>query len=242
MGLVLILGAKSDIAKALAEQYAFKGYDLYLACRAPNDLMPFATDLAIRTGREVTPVELDILATDTHRPFYEALPKNPQGVLTLVGYLGDQGKAQAEFQEAQAIIETNFSGLVSMLHIVAEDFERRQAGFIVGFSSVAGERGRQSNYVYGAAKAGFTTMLSGLRNRLHKSNVQVMTVKPGFMDTAMTADLDLPARLTAQPSDVAELVYSAQQKGRDVIYTGVWRWLMLVIRNIPERIFKRMSL
>ncbi|MCI5178285.1 MAG: SDR family NAD(P)-dependent oxidoreductase [Candidatus Electrothrix sp. AW3_4] len=156
---------------------------------------------------------------------------------------GTSGKAQSSFSEAQQIIDTNYTGIVSLLNIIADDFEQRKTGFIVGISSVAGDRGRASNYVYGSAKAAFTAYLAGLRNRLHETGVQVLTVKPGFVATKMTAGMDLPARLTAQPEEVAEDIYTAQQKGKNVLYTKwMWKWVMMVIKSIPEWKFKRLNL
>ncbi len=243
MSCVLIIGAQSDIAKAVARKYAANGYDLFLAARKVDELKEFADDLTIRTQQKITCFELDILDYASHKKFYHALQEKPTGVITTVGYLGDQKEAQSSFSEAQKIVDTNYTGLVSLLNIIADDFEQRKAGFIVGISSVAGDRGRASNYVYGSAKAAFTAYLSGLRNRLHESGVHVLTVKPGFVATKMTAGMDLPARLTAQPDEVAEDIYNAQQKGKDVLYTKwMWKWVMLVITSIPEWKFKRMRI
>lgn len=243
MSCVLIIGAKSDIAKAVARKYAANGYDLCLAARKANELKEFANDLSIRTQKKITCFELDILDYTSHKKFYDALQEKPVGVITAVGYLGDQKEAQRSFREAQKIVDTNYTGLVSLLNIIADDFEQRKIGFIVGISSVAGDRGRASNYVYGSAKAAFTTFLSGLRNRLHEAGVHVLTVKPGFVATKMTAGMDLPARLTAQPDEVAEDIYIAQQKGKDMLYTKwMWKWVMLVIRSIPEWKFKGMRI
>jgi len=164
-------------------------------------------------------------------------------VVAAFGYLGDQDKAQSDFQEAQKIIQTNFTGAVSILEIVATDFEHRGRGFIIGMGSVAGERGRQSNYVYGAAKGALGTYLSGLRNRLCKRGVQVITVLPGFIDTKMTRGMGLPALLTATPQQVAADIFAAYRKSKNTIYTRwFWRWIMTVIKSIPEPIFKRLSL
>jgi decaprenylphospho-beta-D-erythro-pentofuranosid-2-ulose 2-reductase len=223
MSFLLIIGAKSDIAKAVARKYAANGYDLYLAARKSHELDEFATDIAVRTQRKVRCMELDILDYASHSNFYESLPEKPFGVITAVGYLGDQKKAQSSFSEAKRIINTNYTGLVSLLNIVADDFERRKTGFIIGISSVAGDRGRASNYVYGSAKAGFTAYLSGLRK--------------------MTAGMNLPARLTAQPEEIAEDIWQAQQKGKYVLYTKwMWKWVMLVVTNIPEWKFKGMRI
>lgn len=137
---------------------------------------------------------------------------------------------------------TNYTGVVSLINIIANDFERRRSGFIVGISSVAGDRGRKSNYLYGSAKAAFTAYLSGLRNRLYEAQVHVLTVKPGFVATKMTEGMDLPEKLTAQPDEVASDIFQAQQKGKNVLYTKwIWRWVMMVIKMIPEWKFKGMS-
>ena len=243
MSCVLIIGAKSDIAQAVARKYAANGYDLCLAARNVDELKEFANDLVIRTQSKVTCAELDILNFASHKKFYDSLQEKPAGVITAVGYLGDQKEAQRSFSESQKIIDTNYTGLVSLLNIIADDFEQRRAGFIVGISSVAGDRGRKSNYVYGSAKAAFTAYLSGLRNRLYGAGVHVLTVKPGFVATKMTAGMNLPVRLTAQPEEVAEDIYNAQQKGKDVLYTKwMWRLVMMVITSIPEWKFKRMSI
>ena len=243
MSYLLIIGAKSDIAKATAREYAKHGYDLYLAARNSSELEAFAKDIITRTQRAVKIVELDILDYKSHQTFYNQLKEKPLGVVSAIGYLGEQGKAQSDFDEAEQIMNTNYTGVVSLFNIIANDFEKRRSGFMVGISSVAGDRGRKSNYIYGSAKAALTTYLSGLRNRLYDAQVQVLTVKPGFVATKMTEDMDLPKKLTAQPEEVAEDIYSAQQKGKDVLYTKwIWRWVMLIIRNIPEFQFKKMSI
>ena len=243
MNYVLIVGAKSDIAKATAREYAQQGYDLYLAARNANELEAFANDITVRTQKTVKTIELDILDYQHHQFFYDQLEEKPLGVITAVGYLGNQEKAQSDFNEAKRIIDTNFTGIVSLLNIVANDFEQRRSGFIVGISSVAGDRGRKCNYIYGSAKAALTAYLSGLRNRLYDAQVQVLTVKPGFVATKMTEDLDLPEKLTAQPEAVAKDIYKAQKKGKNVLYTKwIWRWIMLIIKMIPEWKFKGMSI
>ncbi len=243
MSYILILGAKSDMAKAVARVYASHGYDLYLACRNTAELDEQIKDIDVRYSRKAVPVEMDITATETHAAIYGALDPKPEGVISVVGYLGDQKTAEKDFSEADRIMRTNYAGPVSMLNLAANDMESRKSGFIIGISSVAGDRGRKSNYIYGSAKAGFSEYLSGLRNRLFTAGVHVMTVKPGFVDTKMTAGMDLPKKLTAQPSEVAEDIYSAWSKGKNVIYTKKrWRLIMLIIRHIPEFMFKKTSI
>jgi hypothetical protein len=243
MSYILIVGAKSDIAKATAREYAKHGYDLYLAARNSDELKEFSDDITVRTQRSVKLVELDILDYKCHQAFYDSLKEKPLGVISAIGYLGEQVKAQSDFTEAQKIVDTNYTGVVSLFNIIADDFEKRKSGFIVGISSVAGDRGRKSNYIYGSAKAALTAYLSGLRNRLYDAHVHVMTVKPGFVATKMTEGMDLPEKLTAQPEEVAGDIYKAQQKGRSVLYTKwIWKWIMLIIRMIPEWKFKGMSI
>ncbi len=243
MSYVLIIGAKSDIAKACAREYAKQGYNLYLAARNVDELSEFAQDVTTRTQKSVKLLELDILDYKSHRAFYDSIEEKPLGVISAVGYLGEQEKAQNDFEEAKRIMDTNYTGVVSLFNIIANDFEKRRSGFIVGISSVAGDRGRKSNYIYGSAKAALTIYLSGLRNRLYDAQVHVLTVKPGFVATKMTEELDLPEKLTAQPEEVARDVFNAQQKGKNVLYTKwIWKWVMLIIRNIPEFQFKKMSI
>mgnify|MGYP000680385121 CR=1 FL=1 len=243
MSYILIIGAKSDIAKATAREYAKHGYDLYLAARNVSELEEFANDVTVRTQRAVKILELDILDYKSHQSFYDQLEEKPLGVISAIGYLGEQEKAQSDFEEAQQIMDANYTGVVSLFNIIADDFEKRKSGFMVGISSVAGDRGRKSNYIYGSAKAALTTYLSGLRNRLYDAQVHVLTVKPGFVATKMTEGMDLPEKLTAQPEEVAEDIYNAQQKNKNVLYTKwIWKWMMLIIKMIPEWMFKRMSI
>lgn len=243
MGYILIIGAKSDIAKAIAKKYAENGYNLYLAARKSSELQDFATDIKIRNSNQVQCIELDILDYSSHQEIYNSLEDRPIGVILVAGYLGDQERAQTDFGEAQKILDTNYTGAVSILNVVANDFEKNKKGFIVGISSVAGDRGRKSNFIYGSAKGAFAIYLSGLRNRLFNFNVHVMTVKPGFVATKMTESLDLPKKLTALPEEVAMDIYKAQQKNKNILYSKwYWRGIMLIIKNIPEVIFKKLSI
>ncbi len=243
MNTVLIIGAKSDIATALAHAYAKNHSNLMLAARKVETLQNVARDLHIRYRVEVTLHELDITDTISHRTFYESLTPKPQGVIIASGYMCEQKIAQQSLEKTLETINVNFTGAVSLLNTIANDFEARQSGFIVGISSVAGDRGRATNYIYGAAKAGFSTYLSGLRNRLYESNVHVMSVKPGFVHTKMTAKMTLPAILTADPHEVAEDILNAQQRGVNVLYSKwIWRYIMGIITCIPESLFKKMHL
>lgn len=241
---LLILGANSDVANAVALEFAAKeNASITLASRNLELLEKKAGDINIRSSVSVQAVAFDVTDPDSHRTFYEGLDPKPDVVVAAFGYLGDQSRAQADFTEARKIIDTNFTGAVSILETVAGHFERRGKGTIIGIGSVAGLRGRQSNYVYGAAKGALGIYLSGLRNRLNKRQVQVITVLPGFIDTKMTAGMGLPGLLTASPQQVARDIHAAYLKSKDTIYTRwFWRWIMAIIRAIPESIFKRLSL
>ena len=243
MSFILIIGAKSDIAKATAREYAKHGYDLYLAARNSSELEEFASDVTVRSQRTVKVVELDILDLKSHENFYEQLEEQPLGVISAIGYLGDQEKAQLDIDEAQLIMATNYTGVVNLFNIIANDFECRRSGFMVGISSVAGERGRKSNYIYGASKAGFSAYMAGLSHRFYNTDITVLTVKPGFVYTKMTQDLDLPAKLTATPDDVALAIKKGVDKNKGVIYVKpVWRLIMLIIKLLPGFIFNRTNL
>jgi short-subunit dehydrogenase len=241
---ILILGGNSDVAYAVARQFAARDKPhLTLASRDLKLLTKKAKDIEIRHRITVRTVAFDAMDTDTHQGFYDALDPKPDGVILAFGVLGDQEKAQTDAREAQKIIHTNFTGAVSILEIVAADFEHRGRGFIIGIGSVAGERGRQSNYFYGAAKGAFGIYLSGLRNRLTKHQVHVITVLPGFIHTKMTSGLGLPGLLTASTEQVAGDIYNAYRKSKNIVYTPwFWRWIMVVIKAMPEPLFKRLSL
>ena len=243
MSCVLIIGAKSDIAKEVAREYAKNGYDLYLAGRNIDEMKDFENDIKIRSKADVKLKEFDITNFESHEQFYNSLEPKPLGVIVVAGYMAEQKTCENDWSKTLNTINVNFTGAVSILNIIANDMEQKKNGFIVGVSSVAGDRGRKANYIYGSAKAGFSAYLSGLRNRLYESGVKVLTVKPGFVNTKMTAKLDLPTKLTAQPEDVAKDIFTAQQKGNDVLYTKpIWRVIMMIIKMIPEWKFKGMSL
>lgn len=240
---VLILGAGSDMAKATALRYAKAGYPLILAARDTAMLERDASDIALRYGVDVKSVAFDVTDAASHQGFYDTVSEELGGVISFVGFMGEQEASQKDFTQAKQVIDTNFTGLISIYERIAAGFEAQKSGFMIGVSSVAGDRGRKSNYIYGSAKAGFSAYLSGLRNRLYESGVQVLTVKPGFVNTKMTEGMELPRKLTAEPFEVAEDIFSAQQKGKDVIYTKwFWRYIMLIITAIPETVFKRLSL
>jgi short-subunit dehydrogenase len=240
---LLVLGASSDIAQAVAHQFARNDFNVILAGHNSENLISVGSDIRIRYGVETQIVDFDAEAFASHTDFYSALPAAPDVAVYAVGYLGEQTKAETHWNEAIRIINTNYVGGLSILSVVANDFESRRSGTIIGISSVAGDRGRQSLYIYGSAKSGFSTFLAGLRHRLAKSNVTVITVKPGFVETKMTANIDLPKLLTAKPDRLAKAIYKAYcSKKHTVYYLPIFRWIVLIIRNIPEFIFVKTNL
>lgn len=244
MATILILGSNSDVGKACAYQFAKQRYDVILATRNIDDYQKMlAADLSVRFKIRAFNMYFDALKTGGHKTFFDELPLFPDVVLSVFGILGDQEKAQLNFAEADEIISTNFTGNVSILGETARKMEIEKRGTIIGVSSVAGERGRKKNYIYGASKAGLTAYLSGLRAEMHPKNVHVITVIPGFIDTKMISGMITPKALTASPEQVAKSIWLAYKKKQNIVYVlSLWRWIMLIIRNIPERIFKKLDL
>jgi decaprenylphospho-beta-D-erythro-pentofuranosid-2-ulose 2-reductase len=241
---LLLVGGTSDIGRATALYYAQAGWQVQLAARNEEEARRNADDIRARTGAEVTVHRLDVLEASAFDSFASTLPALPDTVVCVVGELGDQAKGQTDIPHASLVLRTNFEGPALLLGLFAERFLARGSGTLVGVSSVAGDRGRGSNYLYGAAKAGFTAFLSGLRNRLAPKGLRVVTVKPGFVRTQMTAGMKLPPVLTAEPGEVGRAIFTAAEKSsRDVIYVRpIWRPVMMAIGSIPERFFKRLRL
>ncbi len=241
---ILILGSTSDIGHALAKEYLTNGDTIILAARNQDALNQQKKELQKKFSADhIQSIIFDGCDFGSHQGFYDSLTQKPDGVVTVMGYLGEQKVSELSFKETQTVIDSNYTGNVSILNIIANDFEKRGHGFIVGVSSVAADRGRKSNYIYGSAKAGFSAYLSGLRNRLYHSNVHVLTVHPGFVDTKMTQHLSLPKRLTATADQVAKAIYKAQSRKKNIVYVKwMWRYIMGIIRRIPEGVFKRLDI
>ena len=246
MNHVLVLGATSAIAQGVMRLYAARGAKLFLVARDPVRLDAVADDLRVRGAAAVDTLASDLNVRDDH-PSVVAAAIDALNEMDLVfvahGILPDQAECEAEATAALDSIDLNFMSIVSLLTPLANHLEARKAGAIAVISSVAGDRGRQSNYVYGAAKSGLDAFLGGLRNRLYKSGVHVLTVKPGFVSTPMTAHLEQTGPLWARPDEVAAGIVQAVDKRRNVIYLPwFWAGIMLIIRSIPEWLFKRLSL
>lgn len=242
-GPVLILGGRSDIGLAVAHRFAAKGHPVQLAARDVGRLTADKADLELRHGVTVTLHSFDVLDTASHQRFLDTLDPLPQIAVAAIGLLGDQARDEQDPDATTKVLRSNFEGPALILAALANRFEKRGSGILIGISSVAGDRGRATNYIYGAAKAGFSTFLSGLRNRLAARNVHVITVLPGFVATRMTDGMTLPARLTATPAEVATAIERAVRWRRNIIYVKpVWWVIMAVIRSLPEALFKRMKI
>lgn len=235
----LILGATSDVAISFAEQCS-TGSKVVLCARNSSRLDPVVKHLKITKDISAELVEFDLFGETGTTEILDAA-RQSDCVLVAWGILesakSDNGNAALE------IIDANFRNQIPIIEEIAGLFEERGSGVIAGMSSVAGLRGRASNYLYGSAKAGMIAYLSGLRNRLAPKGVHVVTVIPGFMRTKMTADLNLPGPLTAEPEVAARIIHKAIKKRKDVAYvTPIWWLIMLIIRSIPEFIFKKLKL
>lgn len=242
---ILIVGATSAMARGCAYAWAKQGQRLVLAGRDRTELERIASDISLRFASNVQVTELDLDNAEhlaTRWSDIEAAHGMIDGVLMAAGWMPEDNDAMRRDTPALQVIARNFTGPVALLNAAADAFEARKNGFIIGISSVAGDRGRQSNYLYGAAKGGFSIYLAGLRNRLFASGVSVLTVKPGFVDTRMT--WGLPGLfLVADPMQLGEQIVQAQAAGKNTVYLpSFWRLIMLIIQHVPEFVFKRLKL
>jgi decaprenylphospho-beta-D-erythro-pentofuranosid-2-ulose 2-reductase len=241
-GPALILGGRSDIGLATAHALAARGHPIQLAARRAETLAADQADLQLRYDVAVTLHEFDALDTAGHRAFVAALPALPEIAVCAVGVLGRQQEQQADLALAVEVLRANFEGPAMIMAALGDAFAARGSGTLVGISSVAGERGRASNYVYGSAKAGFTAFLSGLRARLWRDGVTVITVLPGFVATKMVVGRHLSGPLTASPAEVADAIVKAIAARRPVVHVRwIWWPVMTIIRALPEALFKRLK-
>jgi short-subunit dehydrogenase len=240
----IILGATSTIARAFARLLAARGHSLVLAGRDQNELQIIAEDCKIRGAEQAEAVPFDARDAKTFDPIL-AQAEQCAGdvcVAVFVGSMPPQDEIDQDPSLIDGTVADSFTGPAQFLTAIAPVLEQKGKGTVIGVGSVAGDRGRLGNYVYGAAKAGFHTYLSGLRNRLGRSGVHVVTVKPGTVDTAMTWGMDkLP--FLAQPEKVAGDILIAADKKKDTLYTPfIWWPVMTVIRSIPEHVFKKLKI
>lgn len=242
---IVIIGATSAIAEATARLYAARGARLFLVARRSERLQTIAEDLRVRgaAGVEFDTLDVnDIAAQTTVLEHAWATLGEVDVVLIAHGTLPDQSACERSVETSLAEFHTNGTATIALMTLAANKLEAQKHGTLAVISSVAGDRGRQSNYLYGAAKAAVSTFASGLRQRLYKAGVNVLTIKPGFVDTPMTRDFPKGA-LWAKPESVAKGIMHAVDRRRSVAYLpGFWRLIMLIIRHIPEFVFKRIKL
>ncbi len=242
---VFIAGATSAIAQETAKHFAAAGDRLFLVARNEAKLQAVAEDLQARGAAKVATFILDMDDVAQHEALWQKAEEEIGPVDTVFvayGVLPDQNECQQEVEATLKAFTTNALSPIAFLTLVANEFEQRRHGTIAVISSVAGDRGRQSNYVYGSAKGALSLFLQGLRNRLSHAGVQVITIKPGFVDTPMTAHLPKNF-LFAKPAQVGERIYRAMEKAEDTLYVPwFWYFIMLIIKAIPESIFKRLKM
>jgi decaprenylphospho-beta-D-erythro-pentofuranosid-2-ulose 2-reductase len=242
---ILILGATSALAHETAKHFAKDGADFVLVARNMQKLEAVRGDLQVRGAKQVEMIEADLSDLARHQEIIEAALKPYSGldmVLIAYGTLGDQKDDERSVEATVQEFTTNATSVISLLTLLSNHFEQQKRGCIAVISSVAGDRGRQSNYIYGAAKAAVTAFLSGLRNRLASSGVAVVTIKPGIVDTPMTAHMR-KGLLFANPKAVGRGIYQAMLKRKDIVYLpGYWRFIMWIIRSIPESRFKKLNI
>lgn len=240
----LILGATSSMARALARKLADRGACLLLGGREMADLEATAADCRLRGAPLAEAWRFDARDPATFQPILDRMAglEGTLNAAVFVGSMPPQEEIDVTPGMIDGVVADSFTGPARLIHGLAALLEERGAGTIVGVGSVAGDRGRVGNYVYGAAKAGFATYMSGLRNRLTRAGAHAITVKPGFVDTAMTWGLE-GMFLVAPPEAVADAILKAEKRKKNVIYTPFfWRYIMMIIRAVPEPIFKKMSI
>jgi short-subunit dehydrogenase len=239
---ILIIGATSTIAKHCSKIWAQREDQLYLVARNEERLKTITADLKLLGAKEVFGHRMDLNDIEHHAEMLDTAVEAMGGIDTVLiahGTLPNQKACEQSMEKALAEIKTNAISTISLLTHIANIFEVKRAGTIAVISSVAGDRGRASNYVYGSAKAMVTAFTSGLRQRLHKSNVAVITIKAGLVDTPMTAAFK-KGMIWAKPATVAAMIVHAVDKKKNEVYVPAFWWLvMLIIRLLPSSIFKR---
>ncbi len=243
---VLILGATSAIAEATGRIYASRAAKLFLVARDQKKIDLVAQNYSMLGASQVDFLIADFIDYNSHQMIYKRAKeklKNIDIVIIAYGKLGNQNRGEKIFDEAREVIETNFTSVVSLLTIIANDFQIQQSGIIAVLSSPAGDRGRAQNYIYGATKGGLSVFLSGLRARLYQHNVSVITVKPGFVETPMTRDVGRNC-LFSSPQKIAKLLFHKIEKNNceEIYLPWFWKYILIVIKLIPHRFFKKFKL
>ena len=245
MNKIVVLGATSGIALEVQRLLALRGCDLLLVARSPQRLAELEVDLAVRGAQQVLTYSADLASIQQHAAVFEFARRNFPDfdtVLLAYGCMHNQKDSETSVDVLLEELRVNFVSAAAILTLFAADLERRRTGCVAAITSVAGDRGRRSNYVYGSAKGALSLFLQGLRSRLHPAGVRVITIKPGPVQTPMTDLLPNAARF-ADPEQVArDIVAALERRSPDVLYTPkVWRYIMTAVQQIPETIFKRLS-
>jgi hypothetical protein len=240
---VLIFGATSDIAQELATLYVQNNHEVTLLGIDTESLEPYKSDIEVRYSRRINLKEFDILKHTSPDPDLIEIIRSSDISIMLIGYLGDQDKADQNDDELVRIVSLNYTKVIQVINQIQRIYVTKKSGIIAGVSSVAGDRGKQSNFAYGSAKAGLSVYLDGLRNRLYTKGVHVVTIKPGFMATKMTRHMSLPKFLTASPQAAAKQIVRAVRTKRNTVYIiPVWRYISLVLQLVPDSIFKKLRM
>ena len=243
MKYVLIIGAKNELGIELANLYARNNYNLYLAGRSIKDIQDKSDKIEKKYKVKSVLCELDVTDYNSHQKIYDTLIINPIGVIYLAGYYPNIPLSTSKWSETVRTIEINYLGCMSLLNIISNQFINDRRGFIISVTSVSGLRGRAKNYIYGSAKAGLITYMSGLRNKMNKYNVNVLTVIPGFITSNEDKKENYPRVLVTTPKKLALRIFNAQQSNKDVIYSSIsWQLIMFFIKLIPEALFKKLKI
>jgi decaprenylphospho-beta-D-erythro-pentofuranosid-2-ulose 2-reductase len=242
---IIILGATSSIALEVQRQLARQACELLLVARSPERLADLQSDLLVRGAQQVLTYFSDLASIQQHAAIFEFVRHtfpDFDTVLLAYGSMHDQKDSETSVDTLLEELQVNFVSATAILTLFAADLERRQTGCLAAITSVAGDRGRRSNYVYGSSKGALSLFLQGLRSRLHPAGVRVITIKPGPVQTPMTDHLPNAARF-ADPHQVArDIVRALERRSPEVLYTPkIWRYIMIAVQQIPETIFKRLS-
>lgn len=245
MKTILIVGSTSEIAQATAEEFAKNGWNLILAARDEKKNSAIKSHLITKYGINAYTIHYDAAHHDESKSLLDmalGVSAEVNAVLISHGVLPNQEEIEGDTDKIASVFKVNSLSVIEISELTAQYFEKRMSGTLAVISSVAGDRGRQSNYIYGASKSVVSTYYQGLRNRLYKSGVSVVTIKPGFVDTAMTADIQKNA-LFASPESVGKSIYKAMIKKKNIVYLPwFWRYIILIVKSVPETIFKRLKL
>ena len=240
---VLILGGKSQLSKSIARKFSDKGFSLILAGRNISSLTDFSKEIELKNNINCSLQEFDILNRNDHDNFFKNIEYVPDIVICVIGLMQKKNSELDLENEIDLVVKTNYLMPVIFIEKIINKLKNSKSEkTIIGVSSVAGERGRASNYIYGSSKSGFTEYLSGLRQKLSKTNINIITIKPGYIRTKMTEDISGPDFLFSSTENVARLIYQSYVKKKLIVYTGIWKYIMIIIRAIPEKIFRKLNL